>query len=989
MAHKGYIKIFIIFLSVLCVSLTLALCGNIFLPRIIENKITEILLSLTEEKNTEFKIKTLSFTSAEVSCRITEPLEKGRRRSVTNIGSMEIHFSPLALFREKRIESIEIENCDIVAEYDENGQFSLPAWDLFAKKITTMKGNEPNQTDEGVEASESVEKDGTESCLAVNSLEDLNQKIPVQIGRISFSGEVMIESRTEEGINLISIPYGFVLLTDEKDGWNQLQLKFFAINSVNNISFQVNYNHHTGLFKFSTNHLTCSSMALPSMLRDFLPRGMRMEFSLTGEAEVNLSELKIQPGMQFSGKMQMTYRHKESGFVSNSSFDFSVSMKDLNCIEFKISEFQGKYDDMSFSFNDIEGNYFISKKMIQGFFNLKFTDSEAARFYYAATFKDENGLQANLKMLNQPNLKLKYKGIDYSLSPFNLSAEYLGSNGDSTATFSCDAKNLSVLKEQLSVASAQLKLQAAMNWSDSAKSAKLEANLNENTVKFNDMSGTMQNLSCEISSQDFKSFQLATKLKEFNFNEESKGISYQAPDLICNGVFSNGGISGESICETSRFIMDSTMKVEANGISWRFPFVYTIANTSSSPKEANESDNEGMESTNPVQNKKVDEFQLGNFSVQSILYQDVPVASFAGQIGWNEDMASVISKDLTVCSTHSSVQASLKPFQGLSLCCDVEFPEQPIQFSDAILQLFPQLASISCDGNFSAKARYELQDGKNTGYAKLNLHDANVALPEKNLQVNGIDFEFEIPDLARLQSSPGQKISFKSLKFDKIETENGVATYHMMSPREWQLENTALNWCGGHIRLGGLVFRADQPISEAVLYCDRLDLARFLTQTGLGNISGIGSINGTIPISITPKNILFNDAFLFSTPGEEGVIQGEVNQKLLNEENGIEMELARDALKDFSYSWVRIQIITTGEDKDNLALKLEVNGKPNKLLYYTFDEGAGSFIKTGIPAHFQGIQLNVNVNIMAKNILDFVDDFKKIFSNKQLDIGAF
>ena len=161
----------------------------------------------------------------------------------------------------------------------------------------------------------------------------------------------------------------------------------------------------------------------------------------------------------------------------------------------------------------------------------------------------------------------------------------------------------------------------------------------------------------------------------------------------------------------------------------------------------------------------------------------------------------------------------------------------------------------------------------------------------------------------------------------------------------------------------------------------------FATQIGLGQISGSGAINGTIPIVITqesgqglPDNIYFEDAFLFSTPGEDGVIQGELDESILNGENGIEMELAKDALKDFSYSWVRMSMLSTGKDKGDLKLSLQLDGKPNRALYYAFDENTASFIKSATPCIFQGIRLDTNVNIESGRALELVDYVKQIFS---------
>ena len=101
---------------------------------------------------------------------------------------------------------------------------------------------------------------------------------------------------------------------------------------------------------------------------------------------------------------------------------------------------------------------------------------------------------------------------------------------------------------------------------------------------------------------------------------------------------------------------------------------------------------------------------------------------------------------------------------------------------------------------------------------------------------------------------------------------------------------------------------------------------------------------------------------------------------MLNGENGIEMELAKDALKDFSYSWVRMSMLSTGKDKGDLKLSLQLDGRPNRALYYAFDENTASFVKSATPCIFQGIRLDTNVNIESGRALELVDYVKQIFS---------
>ena len=109
------------------------------------------------------------------------------------------------------------------------------------------------------------------------------------------------------------------------------------------------------------------------------------------------------------------------------------------------------------------------------------------------------------------------------------------------------------------------------------------------------------------------------------------------------------------------------------------------------------------------------------------------------------------------------------------------------------------------------------------------------------------------------------------------------------------------------------------------------------------------------------------------------MIKGDLDEALTNAGTGIEMELAKDALKDFTYSWVRMRMQSVGPDKENMKLELSLDGRPNRALYYAFDENTASFIKSPTPCIFQGIRLDTNVNMYGK-AMELADYFQQIFS---------
>ena len=87
----------------------------------------------------------------------------------------------------------------------------------------------------------------------------------------------------------------------------------------------------------------------------------------------------------------------------------------------------------------------------------------------------------------------------------------------------------------------------------------------------------------------------------------------------------------------------------------------------------------------------------------------------------------------------------------------------------------------------------------------------------------------------------------------------------------------------------------------------------------------------------------------------------------------IQMDIAREALKTFDYSWVKM---TLNSEKEALALQLQFDGKPENKLPFRYSEEIGSFIRVEADAegsNFQGIRLDVNFRVPLNEILNYKD----------------
>ncbi len=1067
-------KWLIALLSVLCVILLAVLLELAFLPQFLEQDINKILQPLAEGGGVEFRIKTISLTSAEVACKIKDTSRNGRPVKVGSIGSLSIRYSPVSLLRERAIESIDIENCDVTVDYSD-GSISVPAYDLFAKSF---------QSDEPKEKSDTPD--------------DLNAVIPVKVGKISLSGSIAAVARSEDAVDNLHIPYAVTVTPDPEQGWNKIDCSLMVHFSTNGIRCKATYLHQEKKVVLNLDDLSLATSALPGTVRSSLPRTLRAGVSLNAKAEVDLNSLNLEvldnSSLELNGELTFAYRMPQ-GLRIDSAAPFSLktaprvipTVKPMNPpktdmgIWFTLGTLKGEYDKIPFEVGDIKAFVSLPKRTVEGRFQVKLAESEPAEFSFGG-YMNETMKGLELKLENRPLFQAKYKGADVSFRALlfiaganmaadgNISGSVTFDGGDLqagfeggtlspelkslTATF--DPKSFSInavirdsmiadsniefkdgdLRAEYKGMTVSLKqkilyaglvggqddpinigggfrdgelvfekegikasflpesfsvnanfdsgfLSGGMTLTDAIQSAGVKFAGGKLLAELEGMTCGADTLVFNAKSQDGKMYKADGTITAFQFKQDAAGLTYDAPELGLNAAFDIGGgvLSGDVSCPDSKLAMPE-LKLLAQNLHWDFPFDYSLI-------EADEDAPEDAQAKPPAA-PRTGKIALGDFE-----FNDVQAASLDGTVQWDDAAKTFrLKSDAHLFSIDGQIYANvaLGGSAGVEVECGLTVPEQPADLSKDLAKFLPQFEEISCTGKFSADAVYRILPKTTTGHAKFRIADADLFIPEQKLEVRGIGLGFEVPEISILKSAPGQTLSFKSVKYDRIETGAGLATFRMEAPDTWQVENARLDWCNGHIRLGGITYRIGQSTTEAVLYCDRLEMPLFLTQIGIGEINGNGSINGTIPVVLVQKtdalgkskidNIYFEDAFLFSTPGEVGVIKGELDEALTNAGTGIEMELAKDALKDFSYSWVRMRLQSVGPEKENMKLELSLDGRPNRALYYAFDENTASFIKSPTPCLFQGIRLDTNVNMYGK-AMELADYFQKIFSKSE------
>ena len=276
-----------------------------------------------------------------------------------------------------------------------------------------------------------------------------------------------------------------------------------------------------------------------------------------------------------------------------------------------------------------------------------------------------------------------------------------------------------------------------------------------------------------------------------------------------------------------------------------------------------------------------------------------------------------------------------------------------------------------------------LDGARFSGSVQSQLINGKVAMPENQLVIQGIQMSLEIPNLPEPRSAPGQKLRFAKLLLGDLTIENGIIDYQIESLNTLLIEKSQFDWSGGKVDTQAIRLSRGIEDYNIIFYCDRLNLAKVLEQFGAAAAEGDGSVSGRIPIRYAEGRLSFDDGFLFSTPGAGGKIRLTGTEILTaglppNTPQFAQMELAREALKDYDYSWAKLRLNSEGEI---LLLQMQMDGKPAKTLPFVYKKDIGGFIKVEADtkgSRFQSIRLDVNFRLPLNKLLQYKDLIKMI-----------
>ena len=380
--------------------------------------------------------------------------------------------------------------------------------------------------------------------------------------------------------------------------------------------------------------------------------------------------------------------------------------------------------------------------------------------------------------------------------------------------------------------------------------------------------------------------------------------------------------------------------------------------------------------------------QEGDFSLGSATWQGKELGSVTGRLRQSQEGVAIqIDHDsrfvpglkVTADGMAGLTPESNTPFARLNWKADRPAQAPPLPLSDLMPE--PPDIPITFSGHLFAQGEITY-GGVFSASLTAGVEEGRLQVDEDGMVVEGIQTALHIADLGQIRSAPAQTLIFDAASFGSVRAEDGKLAYQIEPGNVFFLEGGRFRWCGGTVILPATRFVPGVNQYDIAAYCDRLKLDQLLEQFGLARVEGGGAISGLIPVVLADGLVTFNDAFLYSTPGERSVIRVQGSEVLTA---GIppgtpqynQMELARHALKDYDYAWAKITMNTVAED---LLVQLQFDGKPAEPLPFVYAPETGGFVKTapGKPGSvFQGIRLDVNVTLPLNRMLRYRELFKR------------
>ncbi len=286
---------------------------------------------------------------------------------------------------------------------------------------------------------------------------------------------------------------------------------------------------------------------------------------------------------------------------------------------------------------------------------------------------------------------------------------------------------------------------------------------------------------------------------------------------------------------------------------------------------------------------------------------------------------------------------------------------------------------LTFKGKLAAVGEFQMSDKVPAGNLTINLSNGTLSHGENRL--SDIKLGIVFPHLPLLQSSPGQLCTIGALDLGKIKMSDARIRFRVEDNQSIFFENIRLSWCGGKVETGSFTLAQNMKELETTLYCDRLGFTELLGQFGIDKTEGQGSLNGRIPMIISKQGVVFDDGFLFSTPGNGGIVRfndtEQLRQGIPDANRSAYLDYSMKALENFAYNWTKLSF---NSQKNDLLIAMQLDGKPAEPLAFGYKNGQIVPNNKG-PGLQHPIRLDVNFRLPMQDLFKYGKNIQSIMEN--------
>lgn len=290
--------------------------------------------------------------------------------------------------------------------------------------------------------------------------------------------------------------------------------------------------------------------------------------------------------------------------------------------------------------------------------------------------------------------------------------------------------------------------------------------------------------------------------------------------------------------------------------------------------------------------------------------------------------------------------------------------------------------AVDLAGVINASITAQGDNNNHTAKATLNITDGGLTMTKENVEISGVSGKIRIPNLWPEHAGLQGEATVRKATIGEILLTDGEIQFHADEKENLVIERVMAGWSGGTIHAEDLSFTKNNSNLTGELYCDKLDLAQLLSQLGIPQVSGKGTITGRIPLEYINGKVQITNGLLTSAPGggslhffASDLITGGVPS---GSPQFSQLQFAAAALEDFTYNQLSVGLESKGEE---MTIAMSVDGHPAKPLPFRYDARLGTFTKitgSGEIGINQPVKLDVNFRLPFNELLGYGKSIKNV-----------